>query len=88
MSNQPQLGARPIVLVVRGDEAEDVVVTEHTRLVDLHLPHPGLLIQRGEDLDGHVTAPPDAPPDLSKPALADALSQQNLSGHCPLQQQR
>ena len=42
MRDEPELGAGPVVLVVRGDEAEDVVVTQHAGLV--HLPSHGMVI--------------------------------------------
>ena len=88
MSDEPELSAGPVILVVGRDEAEDVVVAQHAGLVDLHLSHPGLLVQRGEDLDGHIAAPPDSPPHLPEPSLPDTFRQQDLASHRPLQQQR
>ena len=43
-------GRRSLTLVVGGDEAQDVFVAQHDRLVDLHLPEPGALVSGGEYL--------------------------------------
>ena len=64
VGDQPQLGPGSIIFVVSGDESEDVVVPEHAGLVDLDLPHPGLLVQAGEDLHRHVAASPLTTPHL------------------------
>ena len=42
--DKPELGPGDVVLVVRCDEAEDVLVPQHHCLVDLGLPEPGLLV--------------------------------------------
>ena len=34
--DEPELGAGPVVLVVRGDEPQDVIVTQHAGLVHLY----------------------------------------------------
>ena len=34
--DEPELGAGPVVLVVRGDEPQDVIVTQHAGLVNLY----------------------------------------------------
>ena len=64
-------GSTPLLqathLVVRGNEPEYVVVAQHAGLVDLHLAHPGPLVNAGEDLDRHVLATPLTPPNLTKP---------------------
>ena len=64
VGDQPQLRPGSIIFVVSGDESEDVVVPEHAGLVDLDLPHPGLLVQAGEDLHRHVAASPLTTPHL------------------------
>ena len=85
MGDEPELSAGPVILVIGRYEDENVVVTQHTGLVNLHLSHPGLLIQRGEDFDRHIAASPHSPPHLSEPSLPDTLSQQDLPRHCSLQ---
>ena len=36
VGDEPELGAGPVVLVVRGDEPQDVIVTQHAGLVHLY----------------------------------------------------
>ena len=66
VGDQPQLRPGSIIFVVSSDESEDVVVPEHAGLVDLDLPHPGLLVQAGEDLHRHVAASPLTTPHLKQ----------------------
>ena len=70
---QPQLSPGAIILVVGCNEPKDVVMPKHAGLVDLHLPHPGLLIQAGEYLDRHIATPPLTTSHLSKPASPNNL---------------
>jgi len=53
-------------LVISSNEAKDVIMTEHAGLIDLHLPHPGSLVNTGEYFDCHVLATPLATPHLAK----------------------
>ena len=85
--HQPELSPGDLVLVIRRDEAEDVLVPEHDCLVDLGLPEPRLLVSAGEDLDGHIVPDPLPSPHLSVPALPHALDQADLPGDAPLDQQ-
>ena len=86
--DEPQLGPGHLVLVVGRDEAQDVLVSQHDRLVDLGLAEPGLLVSAGENLDGHVVSNPVTSPDLAVPPLAHALHQADLPGDAPLHQER
>merc|ERR1712047_92121 len=88
VSHQPELGPGHLILVVGRDEAEDVLVAQHDRLVDLRLPEPALLVPAGEDLHRHVLAPPPASPHLSKSSLPNTLLQSHLSGNAPLHKER
>ena len=74
--------------VVGGDEAQDVLVPQHDRLVDLGLPEPGALLPGREDLDGDLLAAPLPPPHLAEAPLPDALLQDDGPGDGPLDQQR
>ena len=58
VSDEPELCPGHLVLVVRRDEAEDVLVSQHHRLIDLRLSEPGLLVSAGENLDGHIVSNP------------------------------
>jgi len=60
---------------------------QHDRLVDLRLAEPRALLSRGEDLDGHVAAPPLPPPHLAEATLPDDLLQHDGPRHCPLHKQ-
>lgn len=50
-------------------------MSEQHCVVDLRLPEPGLFIPRGEDLDGHTLAMPQAPPYLTIAALSWAIGE-------------
>lgn len=74
--------------VVRGDEAQDVLVSEHDGLVNFGFAEPRSLVPGGEDLHGHVLSSPLSPPHLPEPALPDALLQDDGASDGPLHQQR
>merc|ERR1719234_772129 len=86
--HQPELGPGHLVLVVRSDEAEDVLVAQHHRLVDLGLSEPALLISAGEDLHSNVLPSPPPAPDLPKSSFPNALLQSHLPGNAPLHEER
>ena len=71
LGDEPQLRPRPAVLVVGRDEAEDVLVPQHHRLVDLHLPEPRLLVDGREYLDGDPLPAPVAEPYFAEATLTD-----------------
>lgn len=73
--------------VIRGDEAQDVLVPQHDRLVDLGLSEPGALLPGREDLDRHVSAAPLPSPHLPKAAFSYDLLQNDGPGHGPLHKQ-
>lgn len=77
-----------ITFVVSSDEAQDVVMSEHDRLIDLCLTEPGSLVSRGEDLHRYILSPPLAPPHLSKAPFANTLLQDNGPSYGSLDQQR
>lgn len=68
-----------LTFIIRRDEPEYILVSQHHGLVDLSLPEPGALLPRGEDLDGDVLAPPAAAPHLAEAALADDVHQLDLT---------
>lgn len=74
--------------VIGSDEAQDVVVPQHHRLVDLGLAEPGSLLPRAEDLHGDVLATPTTAPNLAKATFADRLHQLDLARYAPLYQKR
>lgn len=79
---------RILTFVVGSNEAQNVLVSQHHRLVDLSLAEPGALLAGGEDLHGHFLPAPLAPPHLAETALSDALLEDDGSGDGPLDQQR
>lgn len=74
--------------VVGGDEAQDVLVSEHDGLVNLGFAEPRSLVPGGEDLHRHVLSSPLSPPHLPEPALPDALLQDDGASDGALHQQR
>ena len=57
-------------LYVRGNEAKNVLVSEHARLVNVGLTWPRGLVQRNELLDGDLVAAPVGWPNAAEAALA------------------
>ena len=79
VQHHPQLRLHLGVLVVGGDERQDVVVAQHQRVVELHLAEERRLLDRAEDLDRHLAAAPLAAEHLAKAAVADSLQELHLS---------
>lgn len=76
-----------LTFVVSSDEAQDILVSQHHRLVDLRLAEPGALLSRRENLDSHLLAAPFTAPHLTKAPLPDAFLEDDSSGDCSLDQQ-
>ena len=85
MCDEPELGGGPTILVIRGNEPQDVVVPEHAGLVHLHLSHPRCFIQGGEYLHSNIAPSPHPSLNLTKPPLANNLLQHYLPGNSALQ---
>ena len=77
-------GRGRFTFVVGGDEAQDVLVPQHHRLVDFCFPEPGAFLTGREDLHSHVTPTPSAAPHLPKAAFANDLLQDDRPSHGPL----
>lgn len=77
-----------LTFVVRSDEAQDILVSQHYGLIDLGFAEPRALFARGEDLHRHFFTAPLAPPHLAKTSFADALLKDDGSGDGPLDEQR
>lgn len=77
-----------LTLVVSSDEAQDVLVSQHHRLVNLSLAEPGALLTGGEDLHRHLLPTPFPPPNLPEAALPYAFLEDDGPGDGPLHQQR
>lgn len=75
---------QPVTFVVGSNEAKDVFMAQHDRLVYLCFPEPRPLFARGEYFHSHVATSPAATPHFSKAALANNLLQNDGSGHCAL----
>lgn len=70
--------------IISRDEAENVFVSQHNRLVDFSFAEPGALLSRGEDLHGDVLSAPSSAPHLAEPTLADNVNELDLAGYRPL----
>lgn len=70
MGDEPQLSARVGGSDVRAHVAEDVLVVEHDRAVDLGLSGPWGLVAGEEDLDGNVFAVPCSAPHFAVTTFA------------------
>ena len=78
LGDEPQLHLQPDVLVVGGNEAEDVGVAQEAGLVDFHLVEPRQLLPSVEDLHRHIVTLVHALPDLTKTALPNEVVQRDL----------
>lgn len=88
VGDQPQLRPCSVVLVVGGDESEDVVVSQHGCLIDFGFTGPRTFFAAREYFDGHAFASPATAPDLPEATVADHLFQLNLTRNRTLNEQR
>lgn len=75
-------------LVISSNEAQDVLVSQHNRLIDLCLPEPGPLVSRGEDFHSHVLPAPLPTPHFPEAALPYDLLQNDSPCNGSLYEQR
>lgn len=73
--------------VVGGDEAQNVLMSQHDGLVDVSLAKPRPLVPGGEDLHGYVLSSPLPSPHLAIATFPDGLLQNDGPCNGPLHQQ-
>lgn len=78
IGHQPQLSPRAVVLVVGSDEAENVVVTKHRRLVNFGFACPRTFFATRKDFHGNAFTSPATAPNLTEAAVANDFLQLNL----------
>ena len=80
-------GSECDTFVVSGNEAQDVLVSQHDCLINLCLTKPRPLVSGGEDLHRHVLSSPLPPPHLPESTLPNGLLQDDGPSYSPLDQQ-
>lgn len=75
-------------LVIGSNEAQDVLVSQHNRLINFCLTEPGSLISRGEDFHSYIFPTPFSTPDFTKSAFSYNFLQDNSPRDGSLHEQR
>lgn len=84
----PDHGDSDLTLVVSGNEAKDVLVSQHHRLINFCLAKPRSFVSGGEYFHGHVFPTPSSMPHFPESTFSYNFLKNNSPRNCSLHQKR